>query len=112
MMEVRHKNGVLLAGNLTFPTTSRGEVGKAGKRALNRHPHHHLSRGCGGVVGVAGGVNFTGGGILALPACLKIQTGCKPPIGLPLRPRRPWLSSPVDSGGIPTSRPNSPGVGL
>lgn len=107
MMEVRLKNGVLLAGNPTFPTTSTGEVRKVGKQALNPHPHHHLSRGCGGGVGVAGGVNFTGGGILALPACLKLQDGCRPPIG-----RRLQLSSPVDSGGIPTSRPNSPGVGL
>jgi hypothetical protein len=61
MMEIHQIGDLTLAGNFTFPTTSTGEVGKVGKQALNQHPHHHLSRGCGGVVGVARGVDFTGG---------------------------------------------------
>jgi hypothetical protein len=53
VMEIHQIGDLTLAGNLAFPTTSTGEVGKVGKQALNQHPHHHLSRGCGGVVGVA-----------------------------------------------------------
>jgi hypothetical protein len=51
MMEIHQIGDLTLAGNPIFPTTSTGEVGKVGKQALNQHPHHHLSRGCGGVVG-------------------------------------------------------------
>jgi hypothetical protein len=105
MMEIHQIGDPTLAGNFTFPTTSTGEVGKVGKQALNQHPHHHLSRGCGGVVGVARGVDFTGGEILALSARLKMRADHR-------RLCRPWRSGPVDSGGIVTIWPTSPGVGL
>jgi hypothetical protein len=76
MMEI-HRPGRLPTGeNTPFPTTSTGEVGEVGKQALNQHPHHHLSRGCGGVVGVAGGSILQVGKISALWACLQMQAGC------------------------------------
>jgi len=106
MMEIHQIGDQTLAGNPTFPTSSTGEVGKVGKQALNQHPHHHLSRGCGGVVGVARGVDFTGGEILALS---QMQAGCRPPISDRRRSCRPWRSCPVDSGGILKIRPESRG---
>jgi hypothetical protein len=112
MMEVHQIIDLTLAGNFTFPTTSTGEVGKVGKQALNQHPHHHLSRGCGGVVGVARGVDFTGGEILALSARLQMLAECRPPISDRRGLCRQWRSSPVDNGGILTIWPTSPGVGL
>jgi len=112
MMEIHQIGDLTLAGNVTFPTTSTGEVGKVGKQALNQHPHHHLSKGSGGVVGVARGVVFTGGEILALLARLQMQAECRPSISGCLRLCRPWRSGPVDSGGILTIWPTSPGVGL
>lgn len=51
MMEIHHMGLPPVTGNHTFPTTSTGEVGKVWKQAFNQHPHHHPSRGCGGVVG-------------------------------------------------------------
>jgi len=77
MMEIQQNGALPLAGNLTFPTTPTGEVGEVGKQTRNQHPHHHPSRGCGGVVGVAGGFNFKGGEILALSARLQIRAGCR-----------------------------------
>jgi hypothetical protein len=112
MMEVHQIIDLTLAGNFTFPTTSTGEVGKVGKQALNQHPHHHLSRGCGGVVGVARGVDFTGGEILALSARLQMLAECRPPISDRRWLCRQWRSSPVDNGGILTIWRTSPGVGL
>jgi hypothetical protein len=51
MMEIHQVGELPLTENPAFPTTSTGEVGEVRKPARNQHPHHHPSRGCGGVVG-------------------------------------------------------------
>lgn len=68
MSKVQHRSTVLADGNRTFPTTFTGGVRKVGKQALNQHPHHHPSRGCGGVVGKQISVKVLVGKIAVAPA--------------------------------------------